>query len=45
MTSNRSIKTEKLNDQYILLKEFLPVNNSEKAKWPVYFVKWIYAAQ
>ena len=30
MTGNRSIKTEELNDQHILLKEFLPASNSEK---------------
>ena len=30
MTGNWSIKTEKLNDRHILVKEILPVSNSEK---------------
>ena len=32
MTISPSVKTEKLKDRHILVREFLPVNNSKKPK-------------
>ena len=64
MTGNRSIKTEELNDQhillkifcqsaileklnkrYILVKEFMTFNNSEKTKWATHFIEKVSASQ